>query len=440
MKFLDWSTTLIDKETLLKMANFFADRQGTCLLYSGGNHDSANTSYLFLFPFNHFEIIDERDPWEVLKSKLDPNAFTVGFLHYEMGFDEINNDLKAYFQQSAFILIVDHQTGLSKILIEPKAFDTLSDVDLAFIENFKTKSFFENWLKTLPEIETQPLDLNEPLTILKNLTSLTNYQEKIAVIKEMILDGDVYQVNLSHEIVLSGKRNPFKVFYKLAKMNPAPFSAYFKLKDFTLVSSSPERLLRKNKDILETRPIKGTIPRGKTDAQDLQNKENLLNSAKDHAELLMITDLMRNDLGKISVAGSVRTLKISRLEAYHNVYHLLSIIQSNPMKHIHPVDLLKACFPGGSVTGCPKLMAMRVIKKIEKRKRGIYTGSIGYFKGSDFDFNIAIRTLVFTDDKINIQLGGAITIDSDPVSEYEETLQKGASIFHCLNLFKHEEN
>lgn len=435
MKFSDWSSSNINKKTLLKMANFFAKEEGTCLLYSGGDHDSANTSYLFLFPFNHFEIRDERDPWEVLKSKIDLNAFTVGFLHYEMGLKEVNNDFKAYFQQSAFILIVNHQTGLSKILIESKALNTLSDVNLAYVENFQNNSFFENFLKNLPEIETQKLDQsNEPLKVLKNLTSLENYQEKITAIKEMILNGDVYQVNLSHEIVLVGKRNPFEVFYKLMQMNPAPFSAYFKLKDFTLVSSSPERLLRKNKDILETRPIKGTIPRGKSESEDLQYKESLLNSAKDHAELLMITDLMRNDLGKISVAGSVKTLKISHLEAYHNVYHLLSIIQSNPMKHIHPVDLLKACFPGGSVTGCPKLMAMRVIKKIEKRKRGIYTGSIGYFNGTDFDFNIAIRTLVFTDDKINIQLGGAITIDSDPVAEYEETLQKGASIFHCLEL------
>ncbi len=431
MKFSEWSSTNISKEALLKMANFFAEKEGTCLLYSGGNHDSANTSYLFLFPFNQLEIRDERDPWEFLKSKIDLNAFTVGFMHYEMGFDEMNNDLKAYFQNSAFILIVDHQTGLSKILIEPKAFDTLSDEDLALIEKFKSKLFFESWLKTLPEVEVQP---PEPLTILKNLTSLKNYQEKITAIKEMILDGDVYQVNLSHEIILAGKRNPFGVFYKLMQMNPAPFSAYFKIKDFTLVSSSPERLLRKNKEILETRPIKGTIPRGKTESQDLQNKEKLLNSVKDHAELLMITDLMRNDLGKISVAGSVKTLKISHLEAYHNVYHLLSIIQSNPMKHIHPVDLIKSCFPGGSVTGCPKLMSMRVIQKIEKRKRGIYTGSIGYFNSTDFDFNIAIRTLVFTDDKINIQLGGAITIDSDPKAEYEETLQKGASIFHCLGL------
>lgn len=431
-----WFDSLnIDKETLLKMANFFATREGTCLLYSGGDHDSANTSYLFLFPFNQFEIRDEQDSWDFLKSKLDPNAFTVGFLHYEMGFINADATLKAYFQQSAFILIVDHQSSLSKILLNPMAFGTLSDADLAFIENLQTPTFFENWLKKLPEVEIQPTDqLNEPLTILKNFENLADYRNKIADIKEMILDGDVYQVNLSHEIVLSGKRNPFVVFYKLMQMNPAPFSAFFKLKDFTLVSSSPERLLKKNKDVLETRPIKGTISRGKTLTQDMENKENLLNSVKDHAELLMITDLMRNDLGKISVAGSVKTLKISHLEAYHNVYHLLSIIKSNPMKNIHPVDLLKACYPGGSVTGCPKQMALRVIQKIEKRRRGIYTGSIGYFDGSDFDFNIAIRTLVFTDDTINLSLGGAITIDSDPLAEYEETLHKGASIFNCLNL------
>lgn len=422
----------IDSESLLKMAYFFADLEGTCLLYSGGNLDSAKISLLFLFPYNTFEIRGEPEPFEVLKSKLDLDRFSTGFLNYEFGNPFCFDDhLKAYFQKSAFILIFNHKQKTYETIVQNTA--SLSEYAREWIEKFSQQDFLEKWLAELPEIDCITDSKNdEILKIVKDFESLEIYQEKVKSIQEMILDGDVYQVNLSHELILWGKRNPFQVFYELINLNPAPFSAYFKLKDFTLVSSSPERLLCKKENILETRPIKGTIARGKTLAQDLENKEKLLNSTKDQAELLMITDLMRNDLGKVSLAGSVKTLKIAQLEAYQNVYHLLSIIQSNPMNHLHPVDILKACFPGGSITGCPKIIAMKVIKKLENRERGIYTGSIGYFNGSDFDFNIAIRTLKFTDDTINIQLGGAITIDSDPIEEYNETLQKGASIFSCL--------
>jgi para-aminobenzoate synthetase component 1 len=249
----------------------------------------------------------------------------------------------------------------------------------------------------------------------------------------LIYSGDIYQVNLSQQFVFKGKRNPFDIFYKLTQTNPAPFSAYLRLKNFSVVSSSPERFLTKQEGWLESRPIKGTMPRGKTPEEDQKNLTALLNSEKNKAELLMITDLTRNDLGKVSVPGSVSTLKTNSVASFENVHHLFSVIKSRALPGLHSVELLKACFPGGSITGCPKLSAMEVIAKLENRARGLYTGSIGYFSDNgDFDFSIAIRTLVISDEEIEVQLGGAIVADSDPREEYEETMHKGSSIFNAL--------
>jgi para-aminobenzoate synthetase component 1 len=200
-----------------------------------------------------------------------------------------------------------------------------------------------------------------------------------------------------------------------------------------MISTSPERFLCKKDQWLETRPIKGTIQRGKTVEEDEILKKKLLSSSKERAELLMITDLMRNDLGKISVIGSVQALEIWRCEAYTNVFHLLSIIRSQARPELTPLDIVRSCFPGGSITGCPKLRAMEVIDQLEERSRGIYTGAIGYFTGGgNFDLNIAIRTLVANNHFFSLQLGGGIVIDSNPEEEYQETLFKGASIFQIL--------
>lgn len=434
IKTLDLSSYCIDRAVLLKMAALFAKEEGTCLLYSGGDFDSSSRSLLFLFPYESIEIRAQEDPWGVVKNKISLDAFWVGFFSYEMGtsIDSSRTIPNAYFQKSAFVLVVDHKTNQSTLHLESEGLNSLSIDAKRWMENFSNELFWKSWINHLPDIPTEE---SEDLKIVKNFESLESYVDKVTQIQEMIRDGEVYQVNLSHELTLSGKRNPFFIFSKLVEMNPAPFSAYMNYKNFTVVSSSPERFLNKRHDTLETRPIKGTIKRGQTKEEDFRAKETLLHSEKDLAELLMITDLMRNDLGKISLPGSVKTLKISHIEAYTNVYHLLSIIQSTPILKKHPVDLLKACFPGGSITGCPKLASMKVIKHFEKRERGIYTGSMGYFSpGANFDFNIAIRTLIFQENEIHLSLGGAITIDSTAAAEYEETMQKGHSIFQSLGL------
>ncbi|HRD54901.1 MAG TPA: anthranilate synthase component I family protein [Parachlamydiaceae bacterium] len=445
---IDYSSLLFCKETLLKLSYFFSEEEGTCLLYSGGDFDSASESFLFLFPFEKIEIKensdnkdwDEKKRWKFLQSNLSfaPDALSIplwiGFLSYEMagGASALQEIPYVYFQRSAVTFALNHQTNILTVYFVKEAKNSLSLEHQHWFDCFSSLSSLSCFLANLKEMECKK---NYALSFSKQVEPFESYEKKIIEIQEMILNGDVYQVNLSHEIELEGEQDPFLFFYSLTKRNPAPFSAYFKHKDFVIASSSPERFLKKKNGFLETRPIKGTISRGLTEEEDIKNRQTLLNSEKDLAELLMITDLMRNDLGKISMAGSVKAKKIVHLEAYENVFHLLSIIESIPCPSFHPVELVQACFPGGSVTGCPKLSAMHAIQKLEKRRRGIYTGSLGYFAANgDFDFNIAIRTILFLKDKAHISLGGAITIDSQSKEEYQETLQKGFSILKALTL------
>ena len=234
---------------------------------------------------------------------------------------------------------------------------------------------------------------------------------------------------------MESQSNTFDLFYKMMLDNPAPMSAYIQSDAFSILSTSPERFLKKKEGRLETRPIKGTVSRGKTAEQDELNRNDLINSEKNRAELLMITDLMRNDLGRVSQTGSVHTPKIWECEAYTNVFHLVSTVQSEALPDLSSVQLLRQVFPAGSITGCPKLSAMEVIHQQEKRARGIYTGSIGYFSGNgDFDFNVAIRTLLAQEGMIDLQVGGAVVIDSVPEDEFKETEHKGASMFKALGI------
>ncbi|MGD8893537.1 MAG: bifunctional anthranilate synthase component I family protein/aminotransferase class IV, partial [Desulfobacterales bacterium] len=217
-----------------------------------------------------------------------------------------------------------------------------------------------------------------------------------------------------------------------------PFFAYIHAGNHHIVSTSPERFLLQTGQHVETRPIKGTRPRGKTPVEDKKLRRELKQSKKDDAELSMIVDLLRNDIGKVCRVGSVRVMKHKRLEAYQNVYHLVSIVEGRLDQGRDSVDLLKATFPGGSITGCPKIRTMEIIDELEPDRRHIYTGSIGYISFHDtMDLSIAIRTATIYDGQIVFSVGGGIVYDSDPLDEYEETLHKGRTL---MEVFKGKEN
>jgi para-aminobenzoate synthetase component 1 len=250
---------------------------------------------------------------------------------------------------------------------------------------------------------------------------------------EYVHAGDCFQVNLSQRLLHAVTLAPLELYGRLRERNPAPFAGYFDLGDFVLVSASPERFLRVADGRVETRPIKGTRPRGATPEEDRRQCDDLLRSAKDRAENVMIIDLLRNDLGRVCAYGSIQVPAVCRLESYRTVHHLVSEVTGQLRPGLGPIDLLRAAFPGGSVTGAPKVRAMEIIAELEPTARGPYCGSLGYigFDGS-MDTNILIRTFTIGRGWMQFPVGGGIVADSTPEAEYEETLHKAEGLLRAL--------
>ncbi|MGR9087146.1 MAG: aminodeoxychorismate synthase component I [Gammaproteobacteria bacterium] len=253
-------------------------------------------------------------------------------------------------------------------------------------------------------------------------------------IKWYLKEGDCYQVNLSQRFAAACQGEPWTAYQLLRKLNAAPFSCYLNMPEVQILSSSPERFLKLSGGIVETKPIKGTRPRKQNDADDRRQIRILQSSPKDRAENLMIVDLLRNDIGKTCQRGSVRVPSIFAVETYATVHHLVSTVTGILAENRHALDLLKNCFPGGSITGAPKIRAMEVIEELEPNRRGIYCGAIGYigFDGN-MDTNIAIRTLVHSEGTVRFWAGGGIVNDSDVEEEYQECFDKAEAMLKLLN-------
>lgn len=264
---------------------------------------------------------------------------------------------------------------------------------------------------------------------------LDDYRKAVMRILDYIAAGDVYQVNFAHRFHAPVSADVPSLFLRLCQVNPAPFSALLNLGEFAVISASPERFLHFDPQtrIAHTRPIKGTRPRSSTLSEDEAFAFELLNSEKDLAEHVMIVDLERNDLGRVAEVGSVQVAEMLVLERHPTVWHLVSTVQAQIPTGCDVVDILKAMFPGGSVTGAPKLRAMEIIDELEPVARQIYTGCIGYWSFSGHcDWNIAIRTAVLNNGVAYFHAGGGIVADSDPDAEYEETLAKAQSLMGML--------
>ena len=260
------------------------------------------------------------------------------------------------------------------------------------------------------------------------------YINAVRRIKDFIYAGDVYQVNMTQRFRASlGAAHPWTLYKHLMEVNPSPFAAYLNWRGHTVVSSSPERFLRLANGAVEARPIKGTIRRGADPGEDAINRERLFHSSKDRAELAMIVNLLRNDLGRVCTAGSVKVRAFPELETYASVHHLVSTITGEIADGRSVIDLIQATFPGGSITGAPKIRAMEIIDQLEPITRGVYCGSIGYlgFDGSA-DLNIAIRTIVVKDGQAYIHAGGGVVADSNETDEYEESLLKASRLFSAV--------
>ena len=297
------------------------------------------------------------------------------------------------------------------------------------IDEFKKK------LRTLPGkivdggMVTTPLDTVK----LKGNFTHNNYLRAVEKARQYIINGDIFEVNISQRFETEIFTSPYKLYSRLRSINPAPFGAYLNFGEVAILSASPERFLRVQGDMVETRPIKGTRRRGDTQAEDRAQARALLGSAKDRAENMMIVDLERNDLGRVCRYSTVNVTELAILEKYPTVFHLTSTVVGRLQQGKSRIELLKAAFPGGSITGAPKIRAMEIIDELEPTRRSVYTGSLGYLSfDGNMDLNIVIRTFIINGNRAWFQVGGAVVYDSDPESEYQETLDKAKALIDSL--------
>ena len=356
----------------------------------------------------------------------------VGYFGYDLGRllerlpESADDDLGLPDMQVGFFdwtLAADHKTGRSWLIVAgPPA-----DIDQRFASRL-------DWLSDAIARPTTPEDAPDSSSVVfRSNYARDEYVRAVERAQEYILAGDIYQVCLSQRLTAGYDGDGWGLYRALRYLAPVPHGAYLRFGDVEVLSASPERFLQLQGRQVETRPIKGTIRRGETDREDRELARQLAASEKDRAENIMIVDLLRNDIGRVCRIGSVKAPRIAGLEAHPNVWHLVSTISGELSPDKDAIDLLKACFPGGSVTGCPKIRAMEIIEELEPVRRGIYCGAIGYlgFNG-DMDTNVVIRTLIKSSNQLHLQVGGAVMADSDPEGEYAETLVKAGSVVQAL--------
>jgi len=355
------------------------------------------------------------------------NGGAIGYFSYDLArrlerLPVIADDAEGIAEMSIGIytwaVIVDHHR--QKSVLVGHGLDEQARYDL-------TKQF-----SRLPDLQAQDLFFNVVGDITSNMDR-GRYTQAFDRIKHYLKEGDCYQVNLTQRFAASCDGNPWVAYQLLRQLNPAPFSCYLNLPEAQILSSSPERFLKLENGVVETKPIKGTRPRKADYLEDQQQISLLENSKKDRAENLMIVDLLRNDLGKTCKTGSVKVPKLFAVESYATVHHLVSTVSAELSPDRHALDLLRSCFPGGSITGAPKIRAMEIIEELEPHRRGVYCGAIGYigFDGN-MDTNIAIRTLVHSKATIRFWVGGGIVNDSVVDDEYQECFDKAAALLEVL--------
>ena len=410
------------KTKILVWANGFAN---VCYL------DSANKNSLY----NEFDCLIAVGAKQEIKATGNPfqnlqelhrksNDWLFGYLGYDLK-NELE-DLKSnnfdglefpniHFFQAQYIFEIDGKT--CKITSQNNA-----SVDELFLEIQKTA------IPTFSEI-------NKPL--IRKRVGRDKYLEIIKKIQRHIQQGDIYEMNYCQEFYIENTAfEPVQLYLALQQCSPTPYACFYKLDDKYLLSASPERYIKKEGQKLISQPIKGTVARSNNLQKDAQLKIDLQNSQKDKSENIMIVDLVRNDLSRIAQKGSVKVEELFQVYGFEQVYQMISTIVCNLKPELNFTDALKATFPMGSMTGAPKIKAMELIEQFEDTKRGLYSGAVGYIKpNGNFDFNVVIRSMQYNATKkyLSYMVGGAITITSDPESEYEECLLKAKAICEVLN-------
>ncbi len=271
--------------------------------------------------------------------------------------------------------------------------------------------------------------------VMESTTSQAEFETMVGQALEFIRAGDIFQANVAQRFTTSWRRPSFPLYQALRQVNPSPFACWLSWEDLAVVSCSPERLVRVRDGRVETRPIAGTRPRGRTPQDDAIKSLELLMSEKERAEHIMLVDLERNDIGRLARPGSVTVDELMTLEEYSHVIHIVSNIVGTMRRGVDAVDVIRAMFPGGTITGCPKVRCMQILRELEPVARGLYTGSLGAigFDGT-IDLNIAIRTMVVQGDRLSFHVGAGIVADSHPEREYHETLAKAGALMDAIQM------
>lgn len=364
------------------------------------------------------------------------NGGAVGYFSYEVRhfFEKLPNFAKDdLLLPDIFLLFVDQCI----------AFDHIENKTWVIV-NAPTENGEAGYHKALARIETIERMLRGVPPVLQEFHGidatqiLSNMSERdfkwmVERAKNHIREGSIFQANLSQRLSAPYRGSPYLLYEHLRQINPSPFASFFDFGEFSIVSSSPERLVKKEGEWVETRPIAGTRPRGKDSFEDMKKRIELLLNEKERAEHLMLIDLERNDLGRVCHFGTVRVNEMMTLEEYSHVIHIVSNIQGKLLEGKGWQEILRAVFPGGTITGVPKVRCMEIIDELEPVARGLYTGSIGYlgFNG-EADLNLVIRTFILKEGEAYIQVGSGIVADSDPEKEYEESLHKAEALVEAL--------
>ena len=439
---------------LEKIVQYFSSLDNPSIL-GGSNLNSERNRYSYFAaePVEIFEFFaDQTNPFEKLKIILEK-------YHLEEGLDGVfaggwvgffSYDLNRFIENVPACGTDDIKLPLIRLLFYDKVvcFDHLRSCFYLFaIELPNDTKSGEEKIAHLKNILNQAADIKDTILLepcdnfnasefCSNITK-DYYLDAIAKIKRYIYDGDVYQINFSQRFSAKFNREPYKLFLWQNKFNPSPYSAYIDAGDYKIVSASPKLFININNGIITTCPIKGTRPRTHNKSVDEKNHKDLVENEKEKAELDMIIDLERNDLGRICEYGTIKLAKRRDIEAFSTVFHAVATIEGKLREKIDFVDILKAIFPGGSITGAPKISAMKIINELEPTARGIYTGSIGWFdlKGNAC-LNIAIRTIIIRSGVAFAQTGGGIVADSDAQSEWQETLVKAKALLAGIKAVK----
>lgn len=307
-------------------------------------------------------------------------------------------------------------------------------VEIRYLKAFKDD--IKNDLKAIRHSEEERRDNLTDSIKIKLRIHKDDYFEKVKSMLSHIHRGDIYEANFCQEFYAEDTEiNPLETYFKLNDISKPPFATFLKCMDLYLLSSSPERYLMKHGQTIISQPIKGTAKRSADPVEDAQLKLELSQDEKERSENIMILDLMRNDLSKTAIKGSVHVEELCKVYTFDQVHQMISTVTSKIDKNVHPVDVIKSTFPMGSMTGAPKISAMKIIEELEETKRGLYSGAVGYFSPEDdFDFNVVIRSILYNQTKqyVSYSVGGAITAKSDPLKEYEECLVKAKAMREVL--------